>query len=87
MVCRALKISRPKPRAPKPAVEVRRFPAVSAGIRFWESARDRAIEKGHQSLGRMADEIAKAHRAAWARFAAQGDCRCPTCGGAIGHCQ
>jgi hypothetical protein len=80
MVCRALKLSRPKPRAPKPVVSIRRFPAVSGGISFWESARDLAIERGQTSLARMADEIAKAHRSAWARFAAEGGCRCPTCG-------
>jgi hypothetical protein len=80
MVCRALKRTRPKPRASKPTFEMRRFPAISGGIRFWESARDLAIEKGHHSLGRMAREIADAHRSAWARFAAEGDCCCPTCG-------
>jgi hypothetical protein len=85
MVCRALKLSRPKPRAPKPSVRMGSFPAVSGGIRFWESARDRAIESGHKSLARMANEIAEAHRSAWARFAAVGDCHCPTCGGEIGH--
>jgi hypothetical protein len=85
MVCRALKLSRPKPRAPKPIVGMGRFPAISGGIRFWESARDRAIESGHHSLGRMANEIAEAHRSAWARFAAEDDCRCPTCGGRIGR--
>jgi hypothetical protein len=83
MVCRALKISRPKPRSPKP-IGMRRFPAVSIGIRFWESARERAIQSGNHSLGRMAVEIAEAHRSAWARFEAEEDCRCPTCGGAIG---
>jgi hypothetical protein len=84
MVCRARKLSRPKHRASKPTVKMRRFPAISGGIRFWKSARDRAIESGHNSLGRMADEIAEANRSAWARFAAEVDCCCPTCGVEIG---
>jgi hypothetical protein len=85
MVCRALKTSRPKSRSPKPAIGMRRFPAVTGGIRLWESARALATEKGHHSLGRMANEIAEAYRSAWARFEAEEECRCPTCGGAIGH--
>jgi hypothetical protein len=80
MVCRALKLSRPKPRAPKAAVRIDRFPAVSGGISFWESARDLAIERGQTSLARMTNEIAKAHRSAWARFAAEDSSHCPTCG-------
>jgi hypothetical protein len=40
---------------------------------YWESIRDRAIESGDHSLGRMASTLAEAHRLAYSRLVAEGD--------------
>jgi hypothetical protein len=80
---RVLEYFRSIPPAPEPIVGMGTFPAISASILYWESVRDQAIGMGHHSLGRTADELAEAHRSAWSRLSAQGDCRCPVSGDKI----
>jgi hypothetical protein len=74
---------RPSFPAPEPIAGMGTFPEIAAGILHWESVRERAIGMGQHSMGRMADDLAEAHRSAWARFAAEGDCRCPVTGDKI----